>query len=1264
MFDKLSLPNKGLFLWTIPVIKRFSQGNLDEIEESANSRGEDPIHNEAIIFKLKRSSLLKSIIWGYWLRIVWFIFFSFFNIGLRVSTVYFMFDLLTFVTDVGEGIKEMDEEGKRLLKIDCALITVSSILQGYFDSWLMILAYRTDFKARAGLLSAFFKKLLNISTPHMELPGKIATLVQVDIENSSKLISMICILTSNFINVLLLCILTIYSFKLGSIIFFGMAILIFLETGGIGALQSIFNSSYINKKDKRTQMLKSILQSISYIKIKALESFYEGKMKLLRSLEISELKKYYVAISLLSTSTNTLYMYTFQVVLLGTVILEPGIAQSKLISFTMIYYVFTTSITNIMNYATQLFDVFASVSRLSEFFETKETERPLQGKSKGSINFPAGLYSWKEEPNSSKVLQTDISVADILLKSSPIISTSTDNFILEVVNELQIASGEFICILGGNGSGKSTLLSAILGETICLRRSDNPHTIGGRVSYLPQSPWIFTGTLKDNIIFGDKLEEDKLTASLQDSLLLEDVLLMEHKLGTYCEENGQNLSGGQKARLALARCFYHEADILVLDDPLKALDANVKREIMRNLSSEKFAKITRIFTTNDPVEARFAERIIILEHGKIIFDGDFKKAAQEHSEFFKHIIPDEKNVIKEDILSFEVKSAELYNNVELEPEEIPQTGRISLRNIWHLIKQYGIISIIFWFIIPFVATMSFGLYAYNGTIAWIYAYDQKKTNNYSSMGVNFFYSTCAGISTAVCMLGLLFIHIGYARILHSEMISGVLHSHVTKYLEQVPSGLLLNRFTNDLDTMERQLTTSIISMIAPLYVAFVELYFYFMIANNYIFYGIVFAYVVSLIYLQNRFLQASNNIIRKMNISKTPIIQLSTGISTGISQVRIMQKGEYFRRLSCQYINENVKYYLIRQGLEQGFNTFLTLISALILMIPAFVYIYIKVTEAKEGLDYALLTLFLQQLTDIPYELFLTLTFYNKVESSFINLERCREIASLEPEVGYMLNDFKGEESQVLTPKTEVEVRKGPSISFKNVVATYPHRELPVLNNINFDVRPGEKIAIVGRTGCGKSSLIKTVWKALELQSGDILIDGKSIQNMMLQELRSKLSVISQGIMIIDGSIRENIDPLNEIYNDEIIIQALIKAGMPDRIIEEYSLDFEFEGSNQLSPGFLQLICLTRELVSKHGLLIFDEPTSNFDSNLERRFKQVLFKEFEGATILMISHRHYSTIDCDKVLVMDQGQVVEFGDPKVLINDVDSFFNQLVVNSK
>ncbi|KAJ1748616.1 ABC transporter C member 13 [Coemansia sp. RSA 1821] len=260
-------------------------------------------------------------------------------------------------------------------------------------------------------------------------------------------------------------------------------------------------------------------------------------------------------------------------------------------------------------------------------------------------------------------------------------------------------------------------------------------------------------------------------------------------------------------------------------------------------------------------------------------------------------------------------------------------------------------------------------------------------------------------------------------------------------------------------------------------------------------------------------------------------------------------------------------------------------------------------------------------------------------------------------------------------------------ISVHNYSMRY-HQELkPVLHNLTFDIKSREKVGVVGRTGAGKSSLSQALIRLVEPDSGSIEIDGVNISTIGLHDLRSQISIVPQDPVLFEGTVRENLDPDNK-YSDDEIWQALKKARI-DHLMEKatgvytpaVNIDsiadtegpwiagiglnkwVEADGRN-FSLGQRQLLCLCRALLWRRGILILDEATANVDSETDELMQNIIRKEFADCTVITIAHRLNTIMDSDRVLVMDQGQIVEFGKPDVLLSQKNSRFSQLVRNTE
>ena len=233
------------------------------------------------------------------------------------------------------------------------------------------------------------------------------------------------------------------------------------------------------------------------------------------------------------------------------------------------------------------------------------------------------------------------------------------------------------------------------------------------------------------------------------------------------------------------------------------------------------------------------------------------------------------------------------------------------------------------------------------------------------------------------------------------------------------------------------------------------------------------------------------------------------------------------------------------------------------------------------------------------------------------------------------------------------------SIQFKGVSLRYSPDSDPVLKDLNFQIKAGEKVGIVGRTGAGKSSLISVLFRLVE-PSGSIRIDAVDIQTLGLHDLRQKISIIPQDPSLFSGSVRMNLDPFQE-YDDKDIWSALEEAYLAAAIHSLNGLDAHVtEGGSNLSVGQRQLLCMARALLKKNKILLMDEATANVDQETDEVIQRTIKTTFKDKTVLTIAHRLNTIIDMDRVMVMDAGRVIEFDSPYILLRDVTGAFYSMV----
>ncbi|KAJ3112068.1 hypothetical protein HK100_002458 [Physocladia obscura] len=221
-----------------------------------------------------------------------------------------------------------------------------------------------------------------------------------------------------------------------------------------------------------------------------------------------------------------------------------------------------------------------------------------------------------------------------------------------------------------------------------------------------------------------------------------------------------------------------------------------------------------------------------------------------------------------------------------------------------------------------------------------------------------------------------------------------------------------------------------------------------------------------------------------------------------------------------------------------------------------------------------------------------------------------------------------------------------------------------VLNQISFKIDGGSKIGIVGRTGSGKSSLMQVLFRMTEAEQGQIVIDGIEAGKLGLQDLRTALAIIPQDPVVFSGTFRSNMDPFSE-YTDAQLWDALARSGLKTKVSKtNKQLDGHVDaGGENLSVGERQLLCLSRAMLKTPKILIMDEATANVDYETDAMIQKALREDFKDATVLTIAHRLNTIMDYDRVMVLDHGKLSEYDSPKALLENSESMFHALVMQT-
>ncbi|KAG5438018.1 hypothetical protein PCANB_000365 [Pneumocystis canis] len=822
---------------------------------------------------------------------------------------------------------------------------------------------------------------------------------------------------------------------------------------------------------------------------------------------------------------------------------------------------------------------------------------------------------------------------------------------LENIN-LKIKKGELVCIIGPSGSGKSTLLLSIINETYKIHGAVN---LNGTIGYCPQTSWIQNSAIIDNILFGEPYDEHKYKKVIEACCLDLDFQIFPDGDLTIIGEKGVTISGGQKQRINIARTVYFDADIILLDDSLSSIDSHVSKDIFEKCILGFLKNKTVIFVTHKLDILDKVDRIIYLENGRIMETGNYSELISKQKYFYhfiqEFIKTEENEEISRDLFEKGESKKEIHEPDILMQNEEREIGAIKWDIYIGFIKAAGgflLIPVIILLLVLFEFTNI-------GHSLWLsfWSKDQfkKSANFYTTIFVTLgvlqtflyfiiyftFYTSCKHAATN----------------LHHKAIERIVRAPMS-FFNTTPLGRIINKFTKDIKILDNMLADSYLvfsltlSYLIAVFILIIVYLHYFVIP---------LIFLLSLFFILTSFYRKSSREIKRLDsIKKSDLYAQINETLTGLTVIRAYGKQSKFKLENEKRINISNSAAFLTFSCEQWLALRLDVIGNIIIL-------SITILSVLSNIDPASIGLILSYCLQIVNTMCWMLTYFSKVEINMNSVERLHHYA----------NKLKTEAPLVIPgKKPPPDWPQNGEIIFNNVWLKY-RENLPFsLKNINVHINKGEKVGIVGRTGAGKSSIIVALYRLVEISKGSIIIDGISISDIGLHDLRKKMFIIPQELAFFEGTIRSNLDPFNE-YTDQEIWDSLKKSWFLDSIKKSYTSEekqscfnlespVEIEGQNY-SHGQLQLLTIARALLRKPKIIIFDEATSNIDAKTEKKIQNTIQTEFKNATVLCIGNRIRTVINYDTILVINLGTLSEYGSPQKLFNKQNGIFRSLCINA-
>ncbi|KAJ3136750.1 hypothetical protein HK100_001397 [Physocladia obscura] len=1075
----------------------------------------------------------------------------------------------------------------------------------------------TNIRMSAAITSAVYKKTLNLAFKSRQAypAGKINSLCGTDVNNLKKFVDAVnkcwTMPIQLVVSLYLVAGLLKVSTAVSAGVFVGIGGLAFLVTPKLG--KSI--GDYMKMQDNRTTQLREFLYGVKTIKYHTLEEYMKSKINAIRSDQIKFLKRFAFYFIILIVILVAQQILTAPLTLITYGALNDSMDSATVfVAFSLLSGLISIS-AQFSGIASDVVASFASYRRLQEFLTAEEIDQneiPTVSMAYFQdfvVSFDFASFCWESVKNS----ESDGNENSEALEMIPILGHDSDIFTLTNINII-IKAGTLVAVVGATGSGKSSLLSAITGG---MRKTGGElyqqAKVYGSIAYCPQEPWIISGTIEENITLLNSSLNGKCEDAIQTCALSKDIISLPYGLGTQIGEKGINLSGGQKARIALARAIVKNADIYILDDPMAALDAHVGKEIFsRAIKGTVSSGKTVIMATHQLHLLPNFDQILVLDGGRIVQNSTFEKLMLDTDGKLFHMMKDLNPEKETDFSSSEViEFSQQKNNQEYSVSEDRETGAVSFANYTSFIKAGGILYAGF---TAFFATLLFlvNVFLQLTLSAWTSNYLNFENKNeylyiYSSLSV------ASAVGFVLVTVTIQYGCINASIYFHDTALEGLMAAPMS-FFDTQPIGRILNRMTNDVANLDNTMN------------------------------GVLGNFVRTFVMV---FSKSYRELKRLNSIMQSPLSAHISETISGLSTILAYNAQDIFISKQLAKMDQSNLATMLLSHAQYWFMLRLDLIGSLVTL-------SLSLFGVTGVMNSAFIALALSSTISWAHSVNMLLMQFGETEANMVAVERLHHYGE----------NLPIESARNLA--TDSKFGNWPmsgSIEIKDLNIAYNTRpDVPVISKLSLRIRSGEKIGIVGRTGSGKSTLVDSLFRIIEPSSGNIYIDGVDITTIGLKKLRGNLQMIPQNPILFDGTVRSNLDHESKFSDDEIW-SSLESCGMKEYVagLSEKLDSTITEGGTNLSAGQRQLICLAKVVLEKAKIIVMDEATSSIDGESDFRIQALMKTQFKENTVISIAHRLNTIAAFDRVLVLDSGKIAEFDEPHVLINQHGSIFGKLVI---
>jgi len=1117
-----------------------------------------------------------------------------------------------YIRQLLASIENTDKTLSEGLKL-CMIIIGLTLMRNLIYNFMYMLEYISAAKTSIELLACIFEKSLKLVASEYDRqgPGKILYLLS----KAKRVSRFIPFLKSMLVDPMKLVITTcLFANEVG----YGFILVII--AGSISFIINVYISRRLQKmNEKRDSYGKQgmkytgeCIRGIKTIKLNTWEEFAKNKI----GDSYQNVKNCDISIGLLTQLNECQKELFSQTIIISAIFisfwLEGGLSAPKAYMLLVLYQQIRYPLFSLASLFSRYAEVKQGLKMIEEFLllEEKNTILEIENSQKhGELlikNITASCYEINENKQNDKN------------NEKPRIVLSELNF--------KINQGELVGIVGPVGSGKSLLFRCILQEL----KIDNGNILyNGKIVYLPQEPWIFSDTLKANILMNSEFDAIKYEKIIDSCDLKNDIELLPNKDLTIIGGRGVNLSGGQRQRVALARALYNNGDIYIFDDSLSQLDSQAATKVFKSVIFDYLKSKTRLFITGNAKKLIDFTRILLMQNGKICAEGSYSElvglpsfssilvkdqaSPKKHSE--ENNFPNKPIIHQNPSSSIKTNlSTNLSNPTNIQKSVEPQKLSIfSWKNIKPFIYENHNMPYVICFAI-FILMIVTGE-GFRDRWLFIWSCNCYSWDFYTYLSIYVFIiiaNLCSGLLKQYTqkIYEKRFMRQTNQNVMNKTLLAPLGWHDIT------PSGKIIRCVTNIFDEVFAVFTQggNIMQNLGVFLIGSYQI-----LVEVPEFSIIIIALIIWIIFLRKT---SSTLIMCSMKFEENNEESLNTAIQEILDGLYIIRanNGEYIpwaREKVYKIMNNLEKARLVRNFATLWMDLRWKIITCFIfgvVIITCFTRKGILVTSA--------IGFILQCVVKMCWILELMCMNYEELEAYMISYARL---------LNFIENIPQENTENPLDLNQLLDWPKSGNICANNLCVKYQENLPYIIKNANFNINPGDKITIMGRSGTGKSTLLLSLVRIIEPLNDDaIIIDNTKISQIPLSILRSKITMLPQESWLFSGTIHDNIDPLRK-YSETDILQAfdklnllpLLQKKQTDQNLKSKSiLDIEIsENGSNLSQGEKQLICIARAFLRNSKILLLDEATANLDEIAESRVMHYIETNFNNSSVLMISHR-------------------------------------------